>query len=103
MEHYSWTSEEDEDESVPPRFKNGSMEALCKRIIKLEMENDVLRTDNFILRSKLDEKKNKIVFTPSPPPSSSSPKKIEYRVCALPLAFAKLGGGALVSYHPYYL
>ena len=30
-------------------------------------------------------------------------KKIEYRVRALPLASAKLGGGAPVSYHPYYL
>ena len=40
--------------------------------------------------------------------SSSSPlylllhhqKRTEYRVWALPLAFAKLGGGAPVSYHP---
>ena len=48
--HYSWTSEEDEDESVPPRFKNESMGALCKRIIKLEIDNDELRIDNFILR-----------------------------------------------------
>ena len=37
VEHYRGTSKEDEDESVPPHFKNESMEALCKRIIKLEM------------------------------------------------------------------
>ena len=53
MRSYSWTSEEDEDESVPPRFKNESMEALCKRIIKLEIDYDELRIDNFILRQKL--------------------------------------------------
>ena len=48
-EHYSWTSEE-EDESVPSRFKNESMEALCKRIIKLEIDNCELMIVNFILR-----------------------------------------------------
>ena len=37
--NYSWTSEEDEDESIPPWFKNESMEALCKKIIKLEIDN----------------------------------------------------------------
>ena len=37
--HYSWTSEEEEDESIPSRFKDESMEALCKRIIKLEIDN----------------------------------------------------------------
>ena len=30
-------------------------------------------------------------------------RRIEYRVWALPLASAKLGGGASVSYHPHYL
>ena len=75
VEHYSWTSEEDEDESVPPCFKKESMEALCKKIIKLEMENDELRIDNFILRSKLEEKKGKPSTSSSPPPSSSSPKE----------------------------
>ena len=30
-------------------------------------------------------------------------RKIEFRVWALPLASAKLGGGAPVSYHPHYL
>ena len=87
--NYSRTSEEEEDESVPPRFKNESMEQLCKKIIKLEMDNDELRIDNFILREKLEEAKGKpSTFSPpplpwkskdkisssSPPPSSSSPK-----------------------------
>ena len=36
-------------------------------------------------------------------PPSSSPKKIEYRVWALPLASAKFWGGAPVSYHTHYL
>ena len=72
---YMWyTDEEDEDEPVPPRFKHESMEALCKRIIKLEMENDELRIDNFTLRRKL-EKNDKPATTSSPPPPSSSPKE----------------------------
>jgi len=36
---YSWTSEAEEDESIPSWFKDESMEALCKRIIKLEIDN----------------------------------------------------------------
>ena len=87
--HYSWTSEEDEDESIPPRFKNESMEELCKRIIKLEIDNCELMMENFILRQKLEEAKGKPhTFSPPPlpqksedkispssPPSSSSPPK----------------------------
>ena len=71
--HYSWTSEE-EDESVPSRFKHESMEALCKRIIKLEIDNCELMMENFILRQKLEEAKGK-PHTLLPPPSSSSPPK----------------------------
>ena len=72
---YIWFSdEEDEDKPVPPCFKNESMEALCKRIIKLEMENDELRIDNFTLRRKLEKEKDKST-TSSPPPPSSSPKE----------------------------
>ena len=77
---YMWyTVEEDEDEPVPPRFKHESMEALCRKIIKLEMENDELRIDNSILRCKLEEKKDK-PNTSSPSPPSSSPKEIKYQV-----------------------
>jgi hypothetical protein len=69
---YIWfTDEEDEDERVPPRFKQESKEALCKRIIKLEMENDELRIDNFTLRRKLE--KNDKLATTSPPLSVSKP------------------------------
>jgi hypothetical protein len=50
------------------------MEALCKRIIKLEMENEELRIDNFYLRNKLVKKADK-PSTSSPPPPSSSPKE----------------------------
>jgi hypothetical protein len=72
---YIWfTDEEDEDEPVPPRFEQESKEALCKRIINLEIENDELNIDNFYLRNKL-EKKDKIATTSSPPPSSSSSPK----------------------------
>ena len=74
--HYSCTSEEDENELVPPRFKNESMEVLCKRITKLEIDNDELRIDNFILREKLEEAKGKpSTFSPPPLPSSSAPKE----------------------------
>ena len=73
--HYSWTSEEDEDEPVLPRFKNESMEALCKKIIKLEIDNDELRIDNFILRQKLEEAKGKpSTFSPPPLPWKSKDK-----------------------------
>ena len=37
----------DEDEPVPPRFLKESKEALCKKTLKLEEENDELRIDNF--------------------------------------------------------
>mgnify|MGYP005837375569 CR=1 FL=1 len=68
-------SEEDEDESVPSRFKHESMEALCKRIIKLEIDNDELRIDNFILPQKLEEAKGKpSTFSPPPLPWKSEDK-----------------------------
>ena len=72
--HYSLTSEEDEDESIPPRFKNESMEALFKRIIKLEIDNCELMMENFTLSQKLKEAKGKSPIF-KPPPSSSPPKE----------------------------
>ena len=100
---YIWyPDEEGEDEPVPPRFKQESKEALCKRIIKLEIENDELRIDNFTLRRKLEKEKGK--------PASSTTTSIFTNnkegdiitwVWALPLATAKLGGGAPVSYHKH--
>ncbi|KAM3272697.1 hypothetical protein ACQJBY_042664 [Aegilops geniculata] len=72
---YIWyPDEEDEDEPVPPRFKQESKEALCKRIIKLEIENDELRIDNSILRRKLEKEKGKPASSTTPP---SSPTKKE--------------------------
>ena len=59
---YIWypdEEDEEEDEPVPPRFKQESKEALCKRIIKLEIENDELRIDNFTLRHKFEREKGK--------------------------------------------
>ena len=55
-------------QSIPPRFSQDSKAALCKKIMKLELENEDLREENFSLRRKL-EKKN--ATTPSSPP----PKK----------------------------
>ena len=104
MEHYGWTTEEEEDyepkgkgetssvaeddplpqpgnmhgefkksslpkvQSIPPRFSQDIKAALCKRIMKLELENEDLREENSSLRRKL-EKKNATT------PSSSPPKK----------------------------
>ena len=102
MEHYSWTTEEDEDydpkrkeetssdeeddplpqpgdmhvefkksslpkvQSIPPHFLQDIKATLCKKITKLELENEGLREENFCLRRKL-EKKSATTRT-SPPP-----------------------------------
>ena len=55
---------------IPSRFLQESKATLCKRVLKLELENDDLREDNFSLIHKM-EKKN----ASSPPPSSPSPKE----------------------------
>ena len=90
---YMWyTVEEDEDEPVPPRFKNESIEVLCRRIIKLEMENDELRIDNFILRRKLEEKKDKPSTSSPPPPPSSSPKENRVSGMSTPLGLCQAWG-----------
>ena len=104
VDHYGWTTEEEEDydpkgkeetrsdeeddplrqpgdmhvefkkssfpkvQSIPPRFLQDSKAALCKKIVKLELDNEDMREENFSLRRKL-EKKN--ATTPTPP----SPKK----------------------------
>ena len=53
-------------QSIPPRFLQDSKAALCKKIMKLELENEDLSEENFSLRRKL-EKKNATTPTPSPP------------------------------------
>jgi hypothetical protein len=53
---------------IPSRFLKESKEALCKRVLKLEQENDDLREENLILKRKLSK-----LATPSPQPS---PKKV---------------------------
>jgi hypothetical protein len=71
---YFWFPDEEEDtdsEDIPPRFQQDSNAASCKKILKLELENEDLRDDNFSLRRKL-EKKN---MSSSSPPPSSSPKE----------------------------
>ena len=91
VEHYGWTTEEEEDydpkrkeetssdEEDDPLPQPGDMHVefkkssrpkatLCKKIMKLELENEDLREENFSLRRKL-EKKNATT------PSSSPPKK----------------------------
>ena len=49
-------------------FFAGSKAALCKNIMKLELENEDLREENFSLRRKL-EKKNATTPPTLPPPS----------------------------------
>ena len=110
MDHYDWTTDEEEDvdmektrddssdededplpqpgdmhvefkksslpnrgnkskvQFIPSRFLQETKAALCKRVLKLDLDNDDLREERFSLRCKL-EKKN--ATTPSPPP----PKK----------------------------
>ena len=101
VEHYGWTTEEEEDydpkgkeetssdeeddplpqpgemhvefkksslpkvQSIPPCFSQDKS-ALRKNIMKLELENEDLREENFSLRCKL-EKKNATTHS-SPPP-----------------------------------
>ena len=101
VDHYGWTTQEEEDfdmgktkddssdededplpqpgdmhvefkksslpkvQSIPSRFLQESKAALCKKILKLELDNEELRDENFILRLKL-EKRN--TTPPSPPP-----------------------------------
>ena len=55
---------------IPSRFRQESKEALCQRILKLELENDDLREENFMLKYKLKKKASS-----TPPPSSSPPPK----------------------------
>ena len=55
-------------QSIPPWFSQDSKAALCRKIMKLELENENPREENFNLGRKL-EKKN--ATTPSSPP----PKK----------------------------
>ena len=54
---------------IPSRFLQESRAALCKKILKLELENDDLREEIFMLKYKLKKKAS------SPPPSSSPPPK----------------------------
>src|SRR3989337_957877 len=92
VEHYGWTTEEEEDsdmertrddssdedeyplpqpgdmhvefkksslpkvQSIPPHFLQDSKVALCKKILRLELENEDLREENFSLRRKLEKK-----------------------------------------------
>ena len=60
-------------QSIPPCFLQDSKAALCKKIMKLELENEDLREENFSHRRKL-EKKNAI--TPSSTTPTSPPPRI---------------------------
>ena len=55
---------------IPSHFLQESKAALCKKILKLELENDDLREENFMLKYKLKKKASS-----TPPPSSSPPPK----------------------------
>ena len=87
-----------DEEPLPPRFHRETKEALGKKILKLELENEDLRDENFSLRASWKSS----LFLLRHHHLLHHQKKIEYRVWALPLDFAKLGGGAPVSYHPHY-
>ena len=51
---------------IPSSFLQESKVTLCKKILNLELENDDLREENFMLKYKLKKK-----ATTSPPPTSS--------------------------------
>ena len=55
---------------LPSRFLQESKGELCQRILRLELEVDDLREQNFMLKWKLDKLSNSPI-TPTPPP----PKK----------------------------
>ena len=57
---------------VPSRFLQDNKVELCKRVLKLELENDDLREEIFSLGRKLEKK----TTSSTPPPTSSSPKEI---------------------------
>ena len=57
-------------QSITPCVLQDSKAALCKKIMKLELENEDLREENFSLRCKL-EKKN-ATPPPSPPPTKET-------------------------------
>ena len=107
MEHYGWTTEEEEDydpkrkeetssneedyplpqpgdmhvefkksslhkvQSIPPHFLQDNKAALCKKIMKLELENEDLREENFSLRRKLEKKKATTSSSTTPPPPTT--------------------------------
>ena len=79
---------------IPSRFLQESKQELCQRVLKLEEENDDLREQNFLLKWKLDKLKTSAT-TPLPPPKEDK----RALVWAIPLACAKLGAVAPVSYH----
>src|SRR6266566_3224795 len=51
---------------IPSCFLQESKEALCQRILELELENDDLREENFMLKYKLKKKDSS-----SPPPKET--------------------------------
>ena len=57
-------------QSIPPRFLQDSKATLCKKIMKLELENEDLREENFSLRRKLEKKNATTPPSSSPPPST---------------------------------
>ena len=111
VEHYGWTTEEEEDydpkrkeetssdeedyplsqpggmhvefkksglpkvQSIPPRFSQDSKAALCKKIMKLELENEDLREENFSLRRKLEKKNTTTPSSTTPPPPTTKKRK----------------------------
>ena len=107
VEHYGWTTEEEEDydpkrkeetssneedyplpqlgdmhveskksslhkaQSISPRFLQDNKAALCKKIMKLELENEDLRYENFSLRCKLEKKNATSSSSTTPPPPTT--------------------------------
>ena len=107
VEHYGWTTEEEEDydpkrkeetssdeedyplpqpgdmhvefkksslhkvQSIPPHFLQDNKAALCKKIMKLELENEDMRDENFSLRHKLEKKNATTPSSTTPPPPTT--------------------------------
>ncbi len=53
-------------QSIPLHFLQDNKAALCKKIMKLQLENEDLREENFSLRRKLEKKSASTLPTSSP-------------------------------------
>ena len=57
---------------IPSRFLQDGKQELCKRVLKLEEENDDLREQNFMLKWKLNKLKTSSTTPPPSPPKEDN-------------------------------